>query len=110
MSSISTAHANWAIELLIKLIDVSKKNQFEVLNIVTSNMSMSINVDYMIIQSLVEYKNIVSPFIQFYDFYDLRKWWAKVAFRNYYLSDISTLIEMMKNWFIKDWEIWYIPK
>lgn len=89
---------------------MSSKSKEEALNIVTTSLSMSINIDYVYIQTLDNYKTIVDPFIQFYDFLDLRKSWVQVAFRNYFLTSIVTLINIANNWFIKNWEIWYIPK
>jgi hypothetical protein len=81
----------------MKFIDMSSKSKEEALNIVTTSLSMSINIDYIYMQTLEKYKHIINPFIQFYDFLDLRKPWVQVAFRNYFLTSISTLIDIVNN-------------
>jgi len=96
--------------MLMKLIDQSSKSKEEALNIVTTNLASSINIEYRIFQSLEQIKDLVSPYIQFYDYFDLTENWTQVAFRNYFFTDVSSLIQMMNNWFIQNWKIWYVPK
>jgi len=89
---------------------MSAKSKDEVLNIVTTTLATSINISWVYLRSLSNFKDIIFPYIQYYDYLDLRKNWVQVWFRNYFKENISQLIDLVNNWYISNWEVWYVPK
>ena len=89
---------------------MSSKSKDEALNIVTTTMATSINISWVFLRSLWNFKKIIFPYIQYYDYLDLRKNWVQIWFRNYFKENISQLIDLLNNWYISNWEVWYVPK
>ena len=70
MPVFTTMHANNWIHNIIKLVE-SSDNHIYAINTATTNMSYSMNLSSYYFKTLNIAKDIVNPFMQYYDVFDL---------------------------------------
>lgn len=111
ITSMTTCHSYDSIEVLMKFIDISKKWLWEVINILTNSYHSWINIESYYFSSLKPIQNLVSWFIQWYDYLNFSDQRLIIMFRNLYLkNELSSFSNQLKNWYMTWDKLSYFSK